>query len=77
MLWEAIKFGKREGLKTFDLWGKEEGKGFTRFKEGYNPETVEFIGSWDLIVNQPIYLLYTKAEKIRWFLLKKVKPFFR
>ena len=42
MMWEAIKFGKKLGLTTFDLWGREEGKGFTKFKEGYNPKVVEF-----------------------------------
>ena len=42
---EAIKLGKKLGLKTFDLWGREEGKGFTKFKEGYNPKVVEF---WEL-----------------------------
>lgn len=70
MMWEAIRFGKKKGLKTFDLWGREEGKGFTKFKEGYNPEVVEFIGSWDLIINKPLYYLYRFAEKIRWFILR-------
>lgn len=70
MMWEAIKFGKKMGLKTFDLWGREEGKGFTKFKEGYNPRVVEFIGSWDLIINKPIYYIYRFAEKLRWFLLR-------
>jgi len=70
MMWEAIRFGKSKKLKTFDLWGREEGKGFTRFKEGYNPEVVEFVGSWDLIINTPLYYLYRFAEKIRWFILR-------
>lgn len=70
MMWEAILFGKKKGLKTFDLWGREEGKGFTKFKEGYNPEVIEFIGSWDLIINKPLYYLYRFAEKIRWFILR-------
>lgn len=73
MMWEAIRFGKKKGLKTFDLWGREEGKGFTKFKEGYNPEVVEFIGSWDLIINKPLYYLYRFAEKIRWFILRLKK----
>ena len=73
MMWEAIKFGKSKGLKTFDLWGREEGKGFTKFKEGYNPKVVEFIGSWDLIINKPLYYLYRFAEKIRWFILRLKK----
>lgn len=76
MMWEAIKFGKSKGLKTFDLWGREEGKGFTKFKEGYNPEVVEFIGSWDLIINKPLYLIYRFMEKLRWFVLRtKAKLF--
>jgi hypothetical protein len=28
MMWEAIRFGKKLGLKTFDLWGREPGEGF-------------------------------------------------
>lgn len=74
MMWEAIKFGKQLHCKKFDLWGREEGKGFTKFKEGYNPKVVEFIGSWDLVVNKPLYYLYIVVDKIRWFLLRlKVK----
>jgi lipid II:glycine glycyltransferase (peptidoglycan interpeptide bridge formation enzyme) len=72
MMWEAIRFGKREGLTTFDLWGREEGKGFTKFKEGYNPKVIEFIGTWDLVINKPLYCLYRIAEEIRWFFLKKI-----
>ncbi|MFI5240998.1 MAG: lipid II:glycine glycyltransferase FemX [Microgenomates group bacterium] len=76
MMWEAIKFGKQLNLKTFDLWGREEGTGFTRFKEGYNPRVVEFIGTWDLITMPLLYWIYKVAESIRWFLLKKVVKFF-
>jgi len=72
MMWEAIKFGKKHGCTSFDLWGREEGRGFTKFKEGYNPQVVEFIGSWDLVLNQPLYYLYRIAEKIRWLVLKHV-----
>lgn len=70
MMWEAIKFGKTLGLTIFDLWGREEGKGFTKFKEGYNPKIVEFLGSWDLVINKPLYYLYRMLEKIRWFILR-------
>jgi len=70
MMWEAIKFGKKLGLKTFDLWGREEGKGFTKFKEGYNPKVIEFLGTWDLIINKPIYWIYRIAEQARWKILK-------
>lgn len=69
MMWEAIKFGKKQGLTTFDLWGREEGKGFTRFKEGYNPKVVEFLGTWDLVAG-PLYWPYRAAELFRWILLR-------
>jgi lipid II:glycine glycyltransferase (peptidoglycan interpeptide bridge formation enzyme) len=70
IMWEAIRFGKKLGLKKFDLWGKEEGKGFTRFKEGYNPEVVRFLGTWDLVINPFLYWLYRIAEYLRWLLLR-------
>jgi lipid II:glycine glycyltransferase (peptidoglycan interpeptide bridge formation enzyme) len=75
MMWEAIKFGKKLGLTTFDLWGREVGKGFTKFKEGYNPKVIEFLGSWDLVINSPAYFIYRLAEKIRWPTLKVAASF--
>jgi len=70
MMWEAIKLGKKLGLTTFDLWGREEGKGFTKFKEGYNPKVVEFLGTWDLVLNPLLYKLYRAAEVVRWTILR-------
>lgn len=70
IMWEAIKFGRNLNLKTFDLWGREEGKGFTKFKEGYGPKVVEFLGTWDLVINKPVYRIYRVAEQIRWKILK-------
>ena len=80
MMWEAIKFGKKHNLTTFDLWGREIGKGFTKFKEGYNPKVIEFLGTWDLVIDKPTYYLYKSMEKIRWQTLhlksKFIKPSF-
>ena len=72
MMWEAIRLGRSLGLKTFDLWGREEGKGFTKFKEGYNPKVVTFIGTWDLPTSI-LYWPYRLAEEIRWKLLRLLK----
>lgn len=69
MMWEAIVYGKKLGLKTFDLWGREPGKGFTKFKEGYNPKVIEFLGTWDLITSS-FYYPYRIAEKTRWLFLR-------
>lgn len=68
MMWEAIRLGKSLGLKKFDLWGKEEGKGFTKFKEGYAPKVVEFLGSWDLVTSR-LYWPFRIADNLRWLAL--------
>lgn len=69
VMWEAIKMGKKLGLTTFDLWGREPGKGFTKFKEGYSPKVVEFMGTWDLVTS-PLYPIYKIIEKLRWIVLR-------
>jgi len=77
MYLEAMKFGKKLGLTTFDLWGSlgpnpntnDPFYGFHRFKEGYGGRLVEFVGSYDLILNHPFYSLYHAIDKLRWKLL--------
>lgn len=79
LLWEIARWGKSEGYKAFDLWGaigpdpKENDPwyGFHRFKQGFNPELVEFVGSFDLVLNPLLYRVYTIADTIRWRILKK------
>jgi lipid II:glycine glycyltransferase (peptidoglycan interpeptide bridge formation enzyme) len=70
MMWNAILFGKSRGLKKFDLWGRDEGKGFTRFKEGFNPQIIEYLGTWDIPINPHLHKIYRLLEEARWVLLK-------
>lgn len=78
LMWEIIKFGKKMGLKKFDMWGalgpnpdpKNPWFGFHRFKQGYGPQHVEFIGSYDLVINPILYQFYKLADKLRWLYLK-------
>ena len=78
MMWKTIKFGKKLGLKKFDMWGalgpnpdsKDTWYGFHRFKQGYGPKLVEFVGSYDLVINPVLYQLYKIADKLRWLYLK-------
>ncbi|OGH33529.1 MAG: hypothetical protein A3J69_01260 [Candidatus Levybacteria bacterium RIFCSPHIGHO2_02_FULL_42_12] len=78
MMWEGIKFGKRTGLKTFDMWGalghdpdkNDPWYGFHRFKEGYGGTLTEFVGNYDLIINPFLYKAYVIADKLRWLFLK-------
>lgn len=84
MMWEIIRFGKAVGCTKFDMWGslgpdpdpQNPWNGFHRFKKGYGGELVEFIGSYDLIYDYPLYKIYTLAENIRWKFLRLKKKFF-
>jgi lipid II:glycine glycyltransferase (peptidoglycan interpeptide bridge formation enzyme) len=81
LLWEIARWGKRNGYEKFDLWGAlgpnadptDPWFGFHRFKEGFSPDLVEFVGSFDLILKPALYRLYTIADKIRWTILKTLK----
>ncbi len=78
LLWEIARWGKRQGYRAFDLWGAlgpnpdkhDPWYGFHRFKQGFNPDLVEFIGSFDLVLNPFLYRVYTVADRIRWKILK-------
>lgn len=73
MMWEAIRWGKKNGAKLFDMWGALEPNpnpedpwyGFHRFKQGYGTELVEFIGSFDLVINQNLYRLFNLTHRLR------------
>lgn len=75
--WEAIKLGRQMKLKTFDMWGalgpdadsKDPWFGFHRFKSGYGPRHVEYIGSFDLVLNRTAYNLLNVADQLRWLYL--------
>ncbi|MBU3957328.1 peptidoglycan bridge formation glycyltransferase FemA/FemB family protein [Patescibacteria group bacterium] len=78
MMWEAIQFGKKQGCKLFDLWGtpgpdpspKDPWFGFHRFKVGFGAQLVEFVGTYDLVINYKLYPLYNRANSLRWKLLR-------
>lgn len=71
LAWEAIRLGQKMGLKKLDLWGalgpnanpKHPWQGFTRFKKQLGAELVEYIGTFDMVFNYPLYKLFTKIDK--------------
>lgn len=83
MMWEVIKFGKKLKFKLLDMWGslgpepdeKDPWFGFHRFKQGYGPELVEFLGTYDLVVNPTMYQIYGMIDKVRWVFLKSLARF--
>lgn len=84
LLWEIARWAKAKGIKYFDLWGamgpepdtNDPFFGFHRFKLGYGPKHVEFVGSYDLIFRPVIYRIYCIADNLRWFILKLNKQLF-
>ncbi len=78
LMWEAIKLGKKLGATKFDMWGSlgpdydpsNDWAGFTRFKEGYNTKFVEFVGSYDLVINPIFYKIYNFIYFLREIYLK-------
>lgn len=78
LLWEIARWGKKNGYVSFDLWGalgpepnpKDPWFGFHRFKQGFNPTLVEFVGSYDLVILPLHYQFYKIADSVRWIILK-------
>ncbi len=70
--WEAIKLGKKIDLKKFDMWGalgpnanaSDPWFGFHKFKQGYGGKLVEYMGTFDLVFDWPIYLAFTAVDKL-------------
>lgn len=76
--WEAIKIGKKLKLKNFDMWGalglepdtKDSWYGFHRFKAGYGARHVEYLGTYDLVLNLSLYRFLSLADRVRWMFLR-------
>lgn len=77
MMWEVIRFGKRNKAVTFDMWGalgpnpdpKDPWFGFHKFKQGYGGKLTEFVGSFDLVINPAFYKIYNIMHHLRQFFL--------
>lgn len=81
MMWRMIEYGKSRGLKTFDMWGalgpepdeKHPWYGFHKFKQGYGGQLMEYLGTYDIVLNFPIYQIYNLADSLRWKILRAKK----
>ncbi len=79
--WEAIRLGKKMGLKTLDLWGAlspdvnldDKWYGFHKFKLGYGPKHVEYVGTYDLVLTPSMYNFLNIGDKIRWAFLRSFR----
>jgi lipid II:glycine glycyltransferase (peptidoglycan interpeptide bridge formation enzyme) len=74
LFWAVIKWAKKLGCTRFDMWGTpgpnpspaDPWFGFHRFKEGFGPQLVEHIGTFDLVLDHRWYQLYNFADTLRW-----------
>ena len=79
--WESIKLGKKLGCELFDMWGAAEDMskisdpyyGFSLFKEKFGATHVNYIDSYDFIINEPAYKMFKIANDMRWKILKILK----
>ncbi|MEK7581409.1 MAG: peptidoglycan bridge formation glycyltransferase FemA/FemB family protein [Patescibacteria group bacterium] len=78
---EAIALGKKMGLSNFDMWGAlgpdasstDPWFGFHKFKAGYGPKHVEYVGTYDLILKNALYNTLNLADRVRWSILKATR----
>lgn len=78
LMWESIKLGQKLKCRTFDMWGclgpdakeGENGYGFHRFKQGFNGNPYEYVGTYDYVINHTLYKVYNLVDKMRWKLLR-------
>lgn len=81
IFWEAIKLGKKYRCKSLDMWGSlglnpdknDPRYGFHHFKSGFGGTLMEYIGTYDLVINPITYPLYNLANNARWILMR-LKP---
>ena len=77
LMWESIKLGQKLKCRTFDMWGclgldakeTDNGFGFHRFKQGFNGQPFEYVGTYDYVVNPTLYKLYNLVDRCRWKIL--------
>lgn len=69
ILWEALRAAKREGAKTFDLWGishtNRKWAGVTSFKKSFGGEELSLVGTWDMPLQTFFYRGYRVFAKMK------------
>ncbi len=74
-----IQWGQSCGKKNLDLFGslapddvsQHPWQGFTKFKKSFGPVFNEYVGAYDIVLNKPIYFLYSTFYRIKRILIKK------
>lgn len=62
--WEAFRRAKAAGYEVYDLWGLPN-EGITYFKAGWGGREVQYVGSWDLVVDPLGARIFETAVRAR------------
>lgn len=71
MQWTLIQWAKESGCKWYDFRGvspkggdgsDDHLQGLNRFKEGFSPRLVEYIGEYDMVLSPSFYWLWSVAR---------------
>ena len=84
MQWEMISWAHNSNCRIYDFRGvspKKDGdpeddklSGLNRFKEGFSPDFVEYIGEFDLVINNFFYFAWvTLLPKIKSIMKRRAK----
>jgi lipid II:glycine glycyltransferase (peptidoglycan interpeptide bridge formation enzyme) len=72
LLWQAILDAKNANMTSFDLWGvapsddvKHKWAGISKFKKGFGGTTIQYLGTYDIPLNNIKYKLYKAYCRIR------------
>ncbi|MCX8053017.1 MAG: peptidoglycan bridge formation glycyltransferase FemA/FemB family protein [Armatimonadetes bacterium] len=83
MQWKLIQWAKESGCKWYDFRGvsprrdgelDEHLQGLNRFKEGFSPRFVEYIGEYDMVISPLLYRLWAFAMPRVRSILKQTHP---
>ena len=55
------------------MWGAEDGKGFTEFKLRYGGELLEYVNSYDFVIEQFPYKFFNIVYETFWSVANLVK----
>lgn len=64
---------RQEGEATADVEKEDHLQGLNRFKEGFSPRYVEYIGEWDYVYNKLAYWGHTTGKPVAQKLARRLK----
>lgn len=74
--WETLRRAKEKGYAKYDFFGvapenadeNHPWAGVTRFKLGIGGQRVDYIGAYDLVLNETMYHMFNAARRLKSFL---------